>query len=298
MSSFLIRLRLGNIAPYWGGAYGYISFNNQVEIINLNKHKSIKIGHKTQTSEDSNQITPKICYQSTKKTEQSSKAMQDLVEVKQSLSLNEKIEKLKQQIKDTNKPSLKTSENQQNKELKLIQKLRYLEFYDSFDVGSCPEEWHCSQCKEVQVTKKVADETTNDMEGAGHHMKWTFKKVTKWVCEDKEYHDNDWKTEEKCRPEVRMEIRREFNAMITREREMNNGKKNRNKEKELIDSEANQVQTIPKIVQNNVKKVTKTEEEPMKAQNTVNNFHSDDCNTCIRMRNLMGEILPHPFNVA
>ena len=87
--------------------------------------------------------------------------------------------------------------------------------------------------------------------------------------------------------------------MITREREMNNGKKNRNKEKELIDdSEANPVQTIPKIVPNNVKKVTKTEEEPMKAQNTVNNFHSDDCKTCIRMRNLMGEILPHPINVA
>ena len=27
------------------------------------------------------------------------------------------------------------------------------------------------------------------------------------------------------------------------------------------------------------------------------NFHSDQCKTCIKMKNLMGSILPHPINI-
>ena len=30
---------------------------------------------------------------------------------------------------------------------------------------------------------------------------------------------------------------------------------------------------------------------------TMKNFHGDQCRTCIRMRSIMGDILPHPVNV-
>ena len=81
--------------------------------------------------------------------------------------------------------------------------MHFLKFYESFDVGSCPEEWHWPQCQDVRVNKKVAKSTICDLEDEDHHMKWTYKKVTEWVCEDKESHDNYWETEDKCWPKVK-----------------------------------------------------------------------------------------------
>ena len=30
---------------------------------------------------------------------------------------------------------------------------------------------------------------------------------------------------------------------------------------------------------------------------TMKNFHGEQCRTCVRMRTIMGDILPHPVNV-
>ena len=30
---------------------------------------------------------------------------------------------------------------------------------------------------------------------------------------------------------------------------------------------------------------------------TIKNFHGEQCRTCVRMRTIMGDILPHPINV-
>ena len=30
---------------------------------------------------------------------------------------------------------------------------------------------------------------------------------------------------------------------------------------------------------------------------TIKNFHGEQCRTCVRMRTIMGDILPHPVNV-
>ena len=34
-----------------------------------------------------------------------------------------------------------------------------------------------------------------------------------------------------------------------------------------------------------------------KTNNELENFHNDQCKTCVRMRNIMGSIMPHPINV-
>ena len=34
-----------------------------------------------------------------------------------------------------------------------------------------------------------------------------------------------------------------------------------------------------------------------KQNNEMENFHNDQCKTCVRMRNIMGSIMPHPINV-
>ena len=31
---------------------------------------------------------------------------------------------------------------------------------------------------------------------------------------------------------------------------------------------------------------------------TMKNFHGEQCRTCVRMRSIMGDILPHPVNVG
>ena len=51
-------------------------------------------------------------------------------------SLEEKILKLKELLEDFSNSS---NQNQHDKCEKLRQKLRYLEFYQSFDLGACPE---------------------------------------------------------------------------------------------------------------------------------------------------------------
>ena len=51
-------------------------------------------------------------------------------------TLEEKILKLKELIEDY---STSSNQNQLDKCEKLQQKLRYLEFYQSYDLGACPE---------------------------------------------------------------------------------------------------------------------------------------------------------------
>ena len=41
-----------------------------------------------------------------------------------------------------------------------------------------------------------------------------------------------------------------------------------------------------------VQKIATPEEK-----NEMKNFHNDCCKTCVRMRDIMGSIMPHPINV-
>ena len=57
-------------------------------------------------------------------------------QVNSNLALEEKIEKLKELIEEYAGSS---NRNQIEKSEKLRQKLRYLEYYQSYDLGTCPQ---------------------------------------------------------------------------------------------------------------------------------------------------------------
>ena len=210
--------------------------------------------------------------------------------------MEDKIEKLKLMISEDNKSGQNLSENQYNRKEKLQQKLRYLQFYASYPVRTCPESWRCSNCREVQVTRKVVTYPGCQMEGKCKHnishMKETFEKVSEWLCDNGEAHEMEWENEEKCKVDVRMEIRREFSAMVNKEREVKSKKNGKQREEKVTITE--EFKVAPKIStekQTNSKSIGKDETF------LPNNFHSKDCKTCLRMETLMGQILPHPVNI-
>ena len=43
--------------------------------------------------------------------------------------------------------------------------------------------------------------------------------------------------------------------------------------------------------------VVQDEATECKQNNELENFHNDQCKTCVRMRNILGSIMPHPINV-
>ena len=57
-------------------------------------------------------------------------------QVNNNLALEQKIEKLKEMIEEY---TSSTNRNQLEKSEKLRQKLRYLEYYQSYDLGTCPQ---------------------------------------------------------------------------------------------------------------------------------------------------------------
>ena len=218
--------------------------------------------------------------------------------------MQDKIEKLKLLITENNKPGQNLSDNQYNRKEKLQQKLRYLQFYDSYQVGTCPESWRCTNCEEVQVTRKVVTYPGCQMEGKCKHkishMKETFEKVSEWLCDNGEAHEKEWENEEKCKVDVRMEIRREFSAMVNKEREVKSKKNRKQREEKVTTTE--EFKVAPKIspVYQTQSKEKQTDTKSIgKDENFLpNNFHSKDCKTCLRMETLMGQILPHPVNIS
>ena len=60
------------------------------------------------------------------------------------------------------------------------------------------------------------------------------------------------------------------------------------------DNENKKKQAQTTVVQND-----KTSEEvETKQNNEMKNFHNDQCKTCVRMRDIMGSIMPHPINAS
>ena len=124
-------------------------------------------------------------------------------------------------------------------------------------------------------------------------MNETFEKVSEWLCDNGEAQEKEWENEEKCKVYVRMEIRREFSAMVNKEREVKSKKNGKQREEKVTITE--EFKVAPKIStekQTNSKSIGKDETF------LPNNFHGKDCKTCLRMETLMGQILPHPVNIS
>jgi len=218
--------------------------------------------------------------------------------------LQEKISKLKSLLSEENLPGHNKSDNQWRREEKLQQKLRYLQFYEDYSVGTTSTAgWHCSHCKPVLVDKHVVTYPGCGMQGkCTHrvsHKKEIIRKVSQIVCEDTEEHQREWEQWQKSQVEVRNIIKREFSAMIAKEKHMKTDKRRRNKENKH--SQKEDVQVLTKAAQS--VKAPKQDKQDHPIENTAigsegkPNFHSDQCKTCSKMESLMGSILPHPINI-
>ena len=112
------------------------------------------------------------------------------------------------------------------------------------------------------------------------------------------YYFKEWIAQEKSRPEVRNMIKRDFDAMIKKEREMKN---KMGKQRRLITNEGQDQMFTPKpksnVVKNELKQVILDEVTEEKENVELKNFHGDHCKTCVRMKSMMDSILPHPINV-
>jgi len=191
--------------------------------------------------------------------------------------LREKISKLKSLLSEEDLPGHNNSDNQWRREAKLRQKLRYLQFYEDYSVGTTSTAgWHCSHCK-----------------------KGTFRNVSHIVCEDTEEHQRQWEQWQKTQVEVRNTIRRDFSAMIAKEKLQKTNKRTNTKENKITQDEDVKIQaklTHRVSARAPVKEKQDLPNEKIES-NDKQNFHSDQCKTCIKMEKLMGSILPHPINI-
>merc|ERR1719320_2312091 len=218
--------------------------------------------------------------------------------------LQEKISKLKSLLSEENFPGHNKSDNQWRREAKLQQKLRYLQFYEDYSVGTTSTAgWHCSHCKPVLVDKNVVTYPGCGMQGkCTHrvsHKKEIIRKVSQIVCEDTEEHQREWEQWQKSQVEARNIIKREFSAMIAKEKHMKTDKRRSNKENKL--SRNDDLKVLIKAPQSY--RNTKQDKQDHPIENAAigsegkPNFHSDQCKTCSKMESLMGSILPHPINI-
>ena len=103
--------------------------------------------------------------------------------------------------------------------------------------------------------------------------------------------------EEKLKPEIRTNIRRDFLAMIRKEKELGSTQKS---SKSVIYTTMDQPAQSKIRNKNKLDIKENIESAIIKVQDEVEenqrNFHSSDCKTCQRMISIMGTILPHPVN--
>merc|ERR1712013_140546 len=131
------------------------------------------------------------------------------------------------------------------------------------------------------------------------HKKEIIRKVSQIVCEDSEEHQKEWEQWQKSQVEVRNIIKREFSAMIAKEKHMKTDKRRSNKENKH--SENDDLKVLTKAHQSY--RNTKQDKQDHPIENTAigsegkPNFHSNQCKTCSKMESLMGSILPHPINI-
>merc|ERR1719410_3314335 len=138
-------------------------------------------------------------------------------------------------------------------------------------------------------------------------MTWSQERVRQVVCrQDRAQHDKEWMVEQKSRVVVRNRIRREFEAMVRREREMRQkvvrqgkhvAKLEQEEEKQVVAiTRRSPAEEVKEVKEAEVKESVTTNTEDTEAV-TRKNFHGEQCRTCVRMRSIMGDILPHPINV-
>jgi len=234
------------------------------------------------------------------------------------LSVDEKIKKLKCLIEETSncknsKPEV--SWKQSEKVGKLHQKLRYLEFYRDYDIGPCPKNYKCSKCqtankpiRKVYKCWKCREILGDVVEGEffdGSPHERVFISYEREFCDQEKNgdHEKQWVTEEKNKSEVRNMIRREFEAMMRKEKEMKNknnvvrGKMMTPDQGESINYTNNKKQQREAIKEAIAEMNNDNDEKENDPEVVDKNYHSEDCKTCVRMKNVMGQVLPHPINV-
>jgi len=220
--------------------------------------------------------------------------------------LQEKISKLKSLLSEEDLPGHNNSDNQWRREAKLKQKLRYLQFYEDYSVGTpSTADWHCSHCKSVLVDIPAVTYPGCSMKGQCEHRvshkKEITRKVSEIVCEDREEHQREWEQWQKSQVEVRNTIRRDFSAMIAKEKQKKTNKRTNTKENIITQDDDVKIQTKPthrvSVKQPAKDKQDLSKEKIANESDGKQNFHSDQCKTCIKMKNLMGSILPHPINI-
>jgi len=218
--------------------------------------------------------------------------------------LQEKIEKLKTMLSEGDTTGHNNSDNQGRREEKLLQKLRYLQFYAAYNVGESPADWRCTHCREVSVMTTSVTYPGCSMQGKCKHRvshkKEIRQRVSKWVCDNSSEHKNEWEQGQKSQIEVRNTIKRDFSAMVAKEKELKVNRRLNAKENKVPQDDDVKVLTKPT-------RCAKKEETPIVHNvldnNSVDgpkpqeNLHSGNCKTCIKMQNLMGKIIPHPINV-
>jgi len=235
---------------------------------------------------------------------------------KQAQTIDDQIEKLRAII-DDNSGSYNPSDNQWKRTEKLQHKLRYLEFFKSYEVDNCPESFKCSKCVEEKVKVLWCQRCKEELNGGNKdgkcrsrpkeaHHSWDEKQSLKLVCEDVSNHQKEWLLQEKSRVEVRNCIKRDFDAMIRKEREMRFKTIGKNKIiREQINEENTEMMVNKNKDKEKKKKLTQTTivdatpkvVETKQKINEMENFHNDQCKTCVRMRDIMGSIMPHPINI-
>lgn len=217
--------------------------------------------------------------------------------------MQEKIEKLKSMLTDGDKTGYNDSDNQWKRDEKLQHKLRYLQFYEAYSVGKSAKSWQCTHCKEVEVTCTVVTYPGCSMQGKCKHKvshkKEIPEKVSEWVCEDNAAHEKEWTEEQKSKVDVRNEIKRQFSAMLTKEKGYKPNKRTgTNATKFTKDDD---IQVVTKLSRRSKpmkeEKALESTESIKESTGVQDNFHSEECKTCVKMGDLMGNILPHPINI-
>lgn len=219
---------------------------------------------------------------------------------------NQVEESTQQNVTPLKKPGQKVTRREHEKEEKLQQKLRYLQFYESYEVDSAPSSWKCSACSQVQVTKQSEVKGCKEevcTHPVPHKKKVVYEKVLEWSCADQELHVQEWERKRKAelRSAIQKAFQKEENGWVA------TGKGT--KDKGVLNSQVLQqdFNVIPKQqapAEKAVKAANDNKENEAKSEDGENNgvevkenYHSQDCKTCVRMEKLMGNIMPHPINV-
>ena len=188
-------------------------------------------------------------------------------------------------------------EESSEKEEKLRAKLRYLQFFENFQVATTPAHFVCSECKEVEVVRKEVLHLTHK---EAPQVKTSYKKEVEVQCLSQETHKKEWQEQEKSRQEVRQEIRREFNKQ-----EQGRGRRTKQeKDKDLVklsqgdfNVKPNSLARVPATTTSGRPPAADQEKEQKATVGKEGKLlHGDSCKTCVRMDKLMGQVLPHSPN--